>query len=72
MFTERNRGGESGTVRQISISFHVICVPQGGDGNSFCVMQQFMNSKGCDAGVVERKPLLKCSQTGIEEENLGQ
>ena len=29
MFTERNRGGESGTVRQISIFFHVICVLQG-------------------------------------------
>ena len=28
-------------------------------------------SKGTDAGVVERKPLLKCSQRGREEENLG-
>ena len=34
--------------------------------------QQFMNSKGYDAGVVGRKPLLKCSQRGTEEENLGQ
>ena len=29
-------------------------------------------SKGTDAGVVWRKPLLKCSQRGMEEENLGQ
>ena len=34
--------------------------------------QQFHESKGTDAGVVERKPLLKCSQRGMEEENLGQ
>ena len=34
--------------------------------------QQVMNSKGCDAGVVGRKPLLKWSQRGTEEENLGQ
>jgi hypothetical protein len=29
-------------------------------------------SKGMDAGVVWRKPLLKWSQRGMEEENLGQ
>ena len=29
-------------------------------------------SKGTDAGVVWRKPLLKCSQREMEEENLGQ
>ena len=29
-------------------------------------------SKGWDAGVVGRKPLLKCSQREMEEENLGQ
>jgi hypothetical protein len=29
-------------------------------------------SKGMDAGVVWRKPLLKCSQREMEEENLGQ
>ena len=28
-------------------------------------------SKGMNAGVVERKSLLKCSQRGMEEENLG-
>ena len=28
--------------------------------------QQVMNSKGCDAGVVGRKPLLKCSQKRTE------
>ena len=28
-------------------------------------------SKGCDAGVVGRKPLLKCSQRGTKEENMG-
>ena len=29
-------------------------------------------SKGCDAGVLGRKPLLECSQRGTKEENMGQ
>ena len=29
-------------------------------------------SKGMDAGVVERKPLLKCSQRGTKRENMGE
>ena len=29
-------------------------------------------SKGCDAGVLWRKPLLKCSQRRTKEENMGQ
>ena len=28
-------------------------------------------SKGCDAGVLGRKPLLECSQRGPKEENMG-
>ena len=28
-------------------------------------------SKGCDAGVLGRKPLLECSQRGTKEENMG-